>query len=215
MEKINGDISKIVLKNGRNYTIRSNRDRFFFPKEWMKTFDEFKKKQKVNFDILLNTGARITEARNIKVGDIDFGNKRLIIRVTKVKAKKKEVNPRPRTIPISTQFARRLKKYTYDKMNDQKIGLLSIPGSNLALKKALRRAEIIDFYMFSNHNIRKTLETWLLALGVDSVKISAHMGHDISTAIQHYASPDVFTWQEKQQIREIIGDLYADMPYRW
>lgn len=202
------EIKTLMRNSGRNYTIRLNRDRFFFPDEWIKFMGKAKDKQRKTFDCLLNTGARINEIRNVEVGDIDLQNFRIILRVTKVKAKKGEKNPRPRTIPISKQFARRLKSYIKKKSNEDKIGILSTPASNIAMKKALQKAGIKDWQMFSIHNIRKTIETWLIALDVNEVKISRHMGHDISTAIQHYVSPDIFSWEEKAKMRDIIGNLY-------
>jgi len=202
------NIKCLTLKNGQTYSVRTNRDRFFFPKEWMKFFDNLKENQKITFDCLLNTGGRINEIRNVKIGDIDFINKRITLRVTKVKAKKGEKNPRPRTIPISSQFTKRLKKYTENKNNEDVIGILSTPAGNIAMKKTLKEIGIKDWFMFSIHNIRKTLENWLIALDIDAVRISRHMGHDISTAIQHYVSPDIFSFEEKSQMRLIIGDIY-------
>jgi integrase len=202
------NFKRITRKNGTEYLIRNNRDRFFYPKEWSDFFINLKQKQKITFDCLLNTGARINELRNVKIGDIDFKNKRIILRITKVKAAKKEKNPRPRTIPISTKFSKRLKKYIKGKNNEDFIGILSTPAANIAMKKTLKKAKIKDFYMFSIHNIRKTLENWLLALNVDPVKISNHMGHDISTAIQHYTSADTFSYDERIQMRIVLDDLY-------
>jgi len=194
--------------DGRAYTVRDNRDRFFYPKEWIKFFEVIKESQHLTFDFLINTGARINEARNVKVEDVDLANKRIILRVTKVKSKKGEKNPRPRTIPISSQFCKRLKRYIKGKKNEELIGLLSTPAANIAMKKALKKAKIDDWVMFSIHNIRKTIETWLIALDVNSMRISSHMGHDISTALQHYVSPDVFSYDEKGQMKDVIGDLY-------
>lgn len=203
-----GDLTSLRLSDGRTYTVRSNRDRFFYPEEWEKFFNALKSKQKITFDCLISTGARINEIRNVVIGDIDFINKRLILRVTKVKSKKGEKNPRPRTIPVSTQFNRRLKSYVKNKNNEDIIGILSTPAANIGMKKALKICGIKDWRMFSVHNVRKTLETWLLSQDVDGVKISSHMGHDITTAIQHYVSADVFSWEEKKQMRQVLGDLY-------
>lgn len=204
------NIKTITLKNGREYTVRLNRDRFFFPDEWTQFFDKAKDSQKFTFNFLINTGARINEARNVKVSDIDLDRKRIVLRVTKVKAKKKEKAPRPRIIPISTQFAKYLKKHmkTNSLKPEDYLGILSTPAANIALKKALQRAGIDDYMMFSIHNIRKTLETWLMALGVDGLTITSHIGHSMQTAASHYVSPDVFSWEEKKVMREIIGDLY-------
>ena len=76
------------------------------------------------------------------------------------------------------------------------------------MKKALQNAKIKDWQMFSIHNIRKSLEIWLMALNVDGLTITAHVGHSMQTAAGHYVSPDVFSWDEKNKMREIIGDLY-------
>ena len=210
MRENNQDIKSFRRKNGKLYSVRSNRDRFFYPKEWGKFYDALKNSQKLTFDFLINTGARINEARHVKVGDIDLANKRMILRVTKVKSTKGEKNPRPRTIPFSSQFGRRLKKYIIDKKlsNDDYLKILSTPAANIGMKKALQKAGIKDWYMFSIHNIRKTLEIWLMSLGVDALPLTAHIGHDIRTAARHYVSPDIFSWEEKAQMREIIGDLY-------
>lgn len=79
---------------------------------------------------------------------------------------------------------------------------------------ALQRAGIKDFYMFSIHNIRKTLEVWLMSLGVDGLVLTAHFGHDMKTAAQHYVSPDILSFEERKQIRMIVGDLYSNYQ-RW
>lgn len=207
---MNENIKSLTLKNGRTYSVRSNRDRFFFPDEWMSFFDKAKKKQQFTYRFLINTGARINEARNVRVSDIDLERKRIVLRITKVKAKKKETSPRPRIIPISSQFAKYLKKYIRESKlgSEDYLGILSTPAANIGLKKAIKLGGIKDYYMFSIHNIRKTLETWLVALEVDGLKITAHIGHSMQTAASHYVSADVFSWEEKSKIREIIGDLY-------
>ena len=219
-----------IRRNGRKYSVRDHRDKFFYPFEWMKFFDALNKKQKFTFRFLINVGCRINEARHIRVGDIDLDNKRITIRITKVKAKKGEKNPRPRDIPISTSFSKYLRKIFRDNnlinecylassnnpKNDSMIdnpilfkdGIKSTPAGNIALKKTLKKIGVKEWMAFSLHNIRKTLENYLLALGVNEVKVSKHMGHDISTMIQHYVSADVFSFEEKKQMRLIIGDLY-------
>jgi len=204
------NIKTIVRTNGRNYSVRSNRDRFFFPDEWTKFIDNSKTKQKFTFEFLINTGSRINEARNVKVSDIDLDRGRIVLRVTKIKAKKKEKNPRPRIIPISTQFTKQLRKYIRDNKleSEDYLGILSTPAANIGMKKALQNAGIKDWQMFSIHNIRKSIEVWLMALNVDGLTITAHVGHSMQTAAGHYVSPDVFSWEEKKIMREVIGDLY-------
>ena len=208
LKKVNEDLSVGTRKDGKKYSVRNNRDRFFFPAEWMKFDDSLRDSQKLTFDFLINTGARINEARHVKVCDIDFVNKRVILRVTKIKAKKGEKNPRPRTISFSTQFGRRLKKYIEGKSNEEYIGVLSTPGANIAMENCLNRIKIKDPYMFSIHNIRKTHGNWLKALGVDGAEICTRLGHDYNTFLKAYCSPDIFSFEEKNKMRMILGDLY-------
>ena len=198
----------ITLKNGKPYTIRDNRDRFFFPGEWDRFWEQLKWMQKPTFWIMLNTGARINEVRHLKPEDCDIQNKRLILKVTKIKARKHESRPRPRIIPISSQFAKWLRKHIREngKIN---FGILSTPGANLAMKRALKRAGFKDYMMFSTHNIRKTHGNWLKALGIDGTEICTRLGHDYNTFIRSYSSPDIFSAEEKLKMRDLLGDLYG------
>lgn len=202
------NLKSLMRKNGLVYHNRTNRDRFFYPNEWFKFFDALKDSQKLTFDALINTGARINEVRNIKVGDIDFIRNTIILRVTKVKAKKGEKNPRPRTISISSQFSKKLKAYTKNLNNNDYLKILSTPASNIAMKKTLRNVGIQDYYMFSIHNIRKTHGNWLKALGIDGAEICTRLGHDYNTFLRAYSSPDIFTFKDKQDMKLVLGDLY-------
>ena len=200
-----------VKKDGKKYSVRDNRDRYFYPAEWMKFYDALTNNQKMTFDFLINTGARINEAVNVKVGDIDLDNKRLILRVTKVKAAKKEKAPRPRPISISTNFVRRLRAYIKEKnlKDENYLGLLSRPAAHIAMKNTLKKIGIKDWYMFSLHNIRKTHGNWLKSLEIDGLEICNRLGHDMNTFLKAYGSSDVFTYKDKQDMRLILGDLYA------
>jgi integrase len=204
----NQDLKSLMRSDGKAYTNRTNRDRFFYPNEWFKFFDALKPNQKLTFDILINTGARINEVRHIKVGDIDFERNTIILRVTKIKAKKGEKNPRPRTISVSSQFSRKLKKYVSGLNNESYIGVLSTPAAHICLKKTLEKVGIKDWYMFSIHNIRKTQGNWLKALGIDGAEICTRLGHDYNTFLRAYGSPDIFSFKDKQDMRLVLGDLY-------
>lgn len=76
------------------------------------------------------------------------------------------------------------------------------------LKKASEKAGLKNPRDFSAHSLRKTLETWLMALDVSDMKLVKHLGHDIRTAVSHYLSPDIFNSDQKFKMRQIIGDLY-------
>ena len=189
------------------YSVRDNRDRIFFPAEWKKFFDQLTPKQKFTFEVLINTGARINEAINVKKEDLFLDNKRLILKVTKVKAVKNMKKPKPRLIMLSTQFSKKLKKETRNLKEEDKIGMLSKPGAHYALKTALKKSDIKNWQMISIHNIRKTLENWLWSLGVKEEKLVKYFGHDLKTASDHYLQDDAYTFSEKDAMEEIIGDL--------
>jgi integrase len=200
----------IRKSNGQSYLGKDNKDRFFFPKEYMGFEDVLKSKQKFSVRFLINTGSRIMEAQNVKVEDCDLENKRITLRITKTKATKGEKHGKTRIIPISSQFAKYLKKYITDNnlAQDNYLGILSNNALNTAYKIAGKKSGMKDYWNISSHTFRKTLEVWLMALGVDSLPLTAHIGHDIKTAAQYYVSPDIFSWEDKTKMREVIGDLY-------
>ena len=206
------DLKTITRTNGVNYTVRSNRDRFFYPDEWLKFYEQLTPKTQLYFDLLLGLGARINEVRHIKVEDIDFDNKRVILRVTKIKAKKGEKNPRPRTISFSSQLGKKLRKHIKENnlTNPDYIGISSTAAMNGTLKRGLQKAEIKDWQMFSIHNLRKTLGNWLKALGIDGAEICTRLGHDYNTFLRSYSSPDIFSESERRKMVNILGDLYED-----
>ena len=203
-------LQSLTRKNGRGYTLRDNKDRFFFPHEYMKFEDKLKSKQKHSVIVLMNTGARHMEAKHIKVEDCDLTNNRIILRKTKTKAKKKEKKGKVRIIAISTHFAKYLKKYfRYKKLKDDDyIGLLENSSLNRAYKIAGEEAGIKDYWNIGSHTFRKTHGNWLKALGVDGAEICTRLGHDYNTFLSAYSSPDIFTWEDKDKMRLILGDLY-------
>jgi integrase len=203
-------MQQTMRKSGLVHSLKEDKDRFFYPQEYLNVLKVLNRKQRLTVMSLFNTGARINEMTQCKIKDMDLGKKRIKLIVTKCKAKKGEKKPRPRTIPISTQMAMWFQRYITEEglKEDDYLGLLTTSATAQMMKKACKEAGIKDYKNFSAHNLRKTLETWLMALGVDGMKLVAHFGHDMSTACHHYVSPDIFTHQEKQQMRLIIGDLY-------
>lgn len=201
-----------VRKDGKKYTVRPHRDRFFYPYEWMKFFDSLTRdRQKMTFDVLINTGARINEAQNIKVNDIDFQRKTLVLRVTKIKAVLGEKSPRPRIISISSQFCKRLNKYIKDNQlkSDDNLNLLTETASLYVIKSKMKKI-VDDYFMFAPHSVRKTHGNYLKALQCTSdTEICKRMGHDMGTFLNHYVSPDIFDFKDKQNMRLILGDLYS------
>jgi integrase len=215
---------QITRSNGKVYTIRNTRQRFFFPDEWVAFFEVLKLKQKITFHFLVNTGARINEIRNIKVSDVDLERGNIVLRITKriinisprriLKMKANNIDIKGerkiRVISVSSQFIKYIRAVIkeYGLKQDDYFPILSTPAANIAMKNALQKANISDWDMFSLHNVRKTLETWLLALDVDSFKIVKHFGHTSAVALKHYVSGDTFSYNDKMTMRMIIGDLF-------
>ncbi|KKN58002.1 hypothetical protein LCGC14_0556600 [marine sediment metagenome] len=200
----------IIRKGGRKWAVKDNVNRFLFPDEYKKFEDQLKSKQKFSVICLINTGARINEMQNVRVEDCDLDRNRVILRVTKAKAKKGEKKGKPRIIPVSSKFSKYLRKFIRQNDLTQKdyLPILKNNSLNEAYKKAGKKAGIKDYYNISSHTFRKTLEVWLMSLGVESLPLVAHLGHDLKTAVEHYISPDIFNWEDRQKMRDIIGDLY-------
>ncbi len=200
-----------IKSDGKKYSVRDNRDRYFFPEEWIKFFNEIKKEKQPIFDVLINTGARITEALNVKPEHFDFDRKTLTLYVTKIKARKKERVGRPRTFKISIEFTRRMRKY----IREAKIkeGELMFKVTKEAVWRMMRRklvkAEIKDDWNFGLHNIRKTHGNYLKALDIPAEEICLRLGHDYNTYLKHYGSATIFDRRDKVLMIKILGDLYG------
>ncbi len=197
---------KIQKKNGQKYTVRENRNRVFYPKEWIKFYNSLKEDKKPIFDCLINTGGRINEVINLEKRDIDFKNKTILFRIVKSRTCFSDGNTR--RIPISSQYYDRLKEYSKDFSSREKLFNISQTAVWKMMRRKLIKTGIKKPKDFSIHNIRKTLETWLVALNVTEIKLLCHFGHNLSTALKYYIVPDTFKPKQKFDMRMIIGDLY-------
>lgn len=208
------NISLGIRKNGRTFSKKSDQNRFFKPDEWERFEDALKPNMKHVCKCLFHTGARINEMRLAKVEDFIYnpqGRSNLILRHTKTKAMKGEFGEgKPRTIPLSKSFAKYLADWVISNNKQQKDGF-NIPTTS-AVKQAMKKAAIKIGLShpedFSAHTLRKTMEVWYMALGVESLPLVAHLGHNLMTASTNYVSPDIFSHEEKNKMRRILGDLY-------
>ena len=191
----------ITKRNGVKYSIRDNRNRIFNPNEWNKFYFSLKESKKPVFDCLINTGARINEARGIRPEHLSNQRKSVILSNTKIRAKLGEKVPQPRIIAVSDGF------YRYLHANVSRNRVLSTNAFNLAIKEACGNAKINDPEQFSSHKFRKTFGTWMLALGVDGFKLAQHLGHTPAELARDYATNDIFSHKDKQIMRSILGNL--------
>ena len=183
------------------YHLKIDKKAFFYPGEFQKMLDGASDKQKFTLYFLINTGARINEARNVDGKDIDHERKNLTLRITKIRAKLGETRPTPRIIPISSWFYKYLKK----NVDSQKI--LSTNATRIMLHTLSKKAGIKNWEDISAHNLRKTFGTWMLSLNVDGFKLAQHLGHSPDILRKDYASPDIFNANDKDIMREILDDL--------
>lgn len=203
------EIKTIKKKDGKLYTIKPDPMRFFFPNEWTAFFNSLREKNKRLFDFMINTGARFNEAIHIRPIDFDFDRNIVRLWKTKIKAKKGEEYGKPRTISLSTEYAKRIRRICMVRPPSMNLFYQELTGFNTVMKGHLKKMGVKDYYNFSSHNIRKTHGMYLKALGIDIAEICTRLGHDHDTYIKHYGSADVFSEKDMRKIKEILGDLYS------
>jgi integrase len=189
--------------------VKTDNNRFIYPDEWKGFLKAiFKRKNKMLYELQFNTGARFDEVIHLRSSDFDFDRNNVRLWKTKTKARKGEKTGKPRTISLSTDFSKRIKKFSEGLNPDEYMFKISQAGYNDLLKKALERLEVANSKEYSSHNIRKTHGMYLKALGIDVGEICTRLGHDVNTYISHYGSADVFSEKDMRGIRELLGDLY-------
>lgn len=201
----------MMRSNGRAYTIKNNKNRFFFPEEYLTFYENLKSKQQHTVHCQINTGARINELQHVKVKHVVFQNNFIRLTKTKTKAKKKETKGKERYVMISTQFRKYLKRYvrTNKLKPEDRLNILSTPAIDIGMKKAAKLSGLDHPEDFSSHTIRKTCETYMMTLGIADSKILVRLGHDLKTAVSAYIAPDIFNAKQRLLMRDILGDLYA------
>jgi len=199
---------KIKLSDGRSYTVRKDRNRYFYPDEWKKFSDALRPAKIPVFDFLINTGARIDEALHIRPCDFDFDRKSVRLWKTKIKARKGEKVGKPRTMSLSTAFINKARRYCKGIGNEDYIWMTSNQAVYQMLRRGLSKA-VKDPYNFGLHNIRKTHGMWLKAMNVPAEEICLRLGHDYNTYLKHYGSADIFSDRDLKAIERFMDDLYA------
>ena len=208
----NEHITTKTLKDGRTYTIRKDRSRYFMPQEWLEFISKIKTNKKAIFQTMINTGARIDEALHIRPKDFDFDRNNLTLYVTKVKAKKGEKVGKRRTFKINSEYAKEMGKYIKRNKIEPEQRLFNITTQSVwqMMRRGIRRAGIEDWYNFGTHNMRKTHAMFIKAWGIPAEEICLRLGHDFNTYLRHYGSATIFSNQDIKQIDKILGDLYKE-----
>lgn len=221
-------------KDGKEYSVRRDRHRYFFPDEWNSFINTIKnKKHKFFFLTLLHTGARIMEALNIKHEDIDMERQTITLKVVKQRKAKKNFagTGKSRTFFISSNFLSEYKSFirnnkinskeyiflkneklpkNYDALNNdekRQYYFSAIVSYSKMLKTKLKLAGIPDWFNFSPHNIRKTYGMWMRTYNKELAELCYRMGHDMDTYIAHYGSSLIFSDEERRKINKIMGNV--------
>ena len=234
LSPINEDLRVGVKADGKKYTVRNDRRRYFFPDEWTMFISLINDKQhRFFFYTLLFTGARIMEVLNLKHEDIDVERGTVTFRIVKQRKAKKDFYAvgKSRGFFVCSNFIKEYKTFMRGKVinpndyifldnsklpeNYDSLGnaerkpyyISKVVSYSKIIKRVMKRAGVKDYYNFSPHNFRKTYGMWIRNFISDSGELCYRMGHDIDTYVAHYGSSLIFTDAEKRKIGKIMGDV--------
>lgn len=165
------DVKQLKIKE-------SDIPKFFTEEEISKLFSVITDEQFKNLiRFYLYTGCRRSEVLNITWDDVDFKNKKILIRVTK--------SGKYRKIPINSQLMQILKSMNQD---TEKLFHYQCPDSvNRRFKRYLNKAEIKNWKELSIHNLRHTFASHLVMKGTGILHIQKLLGHSRVSVTEMYA----------------------------
>jgi len=111
-----------VKRNGSNYSVRTDRRRYFFPEEWMLFINQIKNKEhKFFFITCLHTGGRIMEILNLRHKDIDIERSSVNFSIIKQRKAKKNffATGKTRGFFVSSEFIKEYKSFIRGKTINQ------------------------------------------------------------------------------------------------
>jgi integrase len=229
--------SIVIIKksDGKNYSVRRDRHRYFFPDEWEKFIKIDNSKHYLYFLTSLHTGGRSMEILHLKPKNFDFNKDRPTIEFEVIKQRKAKKNfyatGKTRRFFVSSDYIKEVKKYVtkykidsndyiflnkkdlpnnYDELSNlekKKYYQKTEVAYNQLLKRRLKSSGITDWRSFSLHNIRKTYGNWMRIYDIKTEEICYRLGHDFETYLTHYGSPLIFTPQDKIKIMQIMGNV--------
>lgn len=223
-----------IKSDGSKYSVRSDRRRYFFPKEWTSFIEQFKNdKDRLFFNTLLHTGARTMEALHLKPAN--FNAERGIVTFEVIKQRKAKRNffatGKSRTFFVSPKYIKEVRAYInrnsiadsqylfldnqilpkdYEQLGNldkKKYYTKTQIAYSQMFKRKVKSSGIKDWNQFSLHNIRKSYGNWMRTYDIKIEEICYRLGHDINTYLAHYGSAMIFTQQDKIDIMKIMGDV--------
>ncbi|KKN51444.1 hypothetical protein LCGC14_0622600 [marine sediment metagenome] len=224
-----------VKSDGKKYTVRDDRRRYFFPDEWISFISVFEEKHKKHIFFYkgsLYSGGRVMEVLHWKHKDIDV--ERQSINFNTVKQRKAKKNffaaGKSRKFLVSDNFIKAYKSLIrgttpnpehYIFLDNEKLpeGYSDLSNAekkkyyevkkvaySRMLKRKLKKAGLPE-HEFSLHNIRKTYGMWMRVLGIEIAEICYRLGHDMDTYLAHYGSSLIFNDVERRKIAKIMGEV--------
>lgn len=143
--------------------------------------NQLKERNKLVIYLLIDTGIRLEELLNIKVSNINFSNRTILLEKTKTH--------RVRIVPFTEGTAFLLKKFIDNNLfiNDKLINL-----SKSAIESLFRRIKKrLHLNKFCPHMLRHTLATKLHKNSVSLIVIQKIMGHAKVSTTERYIHLDV------------------------
>jgi integrase len=234
LDAIENGILKGKKSNGIDYTVRSDRHRYFFPDEWQTFIGKFNNKQHyLLFLTLLHTGARIMEALHLKPNNFNIERGTVTFEVVKQRKAKRQFFAigKTRTFFVSPKYIKEVKAYilknnlkgneylfldnpslpaNYDNLNNlekKKYYQKKVVAYSQLFRNKVKTSGIKDWKSFSLHNIRKTYGNWMRIYDIKTDELCFRLGHDYNTYLIHYGSAMIFTPQERMKIMNILGEV--------
>lgn len=134
-------------------------------------------KERCIFELMYSSGLRSSEVANLKIGDIDFNSRMLLVREAKW--------GKDRVVPVSKVAIAFLKQFVICRLTDRdapvfpgrKQGRISVQTINRMLKE---RAKKLGIYKkgLSAHSIRHSVSVHLLGSGADLRYVQELLGHE-------------------------------------
>jgi integrase len=208
------DKLEVGLKdNGQQYSMRTNRDAYLSPEQWIDFMKRLNFRQKLSCMFLIHTGGRVMEVQHLKPENVVRPNRYLTFEVTKKRSARGERRCKERQVSLSTLFFKWYDELDMDRAVKKNgyFDIMSDAGINTFLKRILREMNVTNWYMFSAHNIRKTHENWMMSVFKDLTIIAKRLGHTPETAMSTYIQERHFTAEQNKLIVTILGDdIYVD-----
>ena len=223
-----------IRTNGKNYSVRTDRRRYFFPDEWNRFINQFTNKiHRFFFITALHSGGRIMEILNLKYKDIDLERGTIKFNTVKQRKARKDFNAggKSRGFFITSNFIKEYKSFirnrkinpndyifldnkklpnNYDSLQNKEkkkyYSKTAVAYSTL-MKRKIKKSNIKDWYNFAPHNLRKTYGNWMRTFNIEMAELCYRLGHDMDTFMLHYGSSLIFTPEERRKIEKIMGDV--------